>query len=118
MGIREISRVAKDSAKFCIVLPNSFSIDLFLHIIKEGDKPVDDFQILEKTAARKEWVALLKANGLLVEAVYGSNLWPELFQERTFKLKSISKFIKRFLVKRFCPLNLAREFIFICKKAQ
>ncbi|MDD5355575.1 MAG: class I SAM-dependent methyltransferase [Candidatus Omnitrophica bacterium] len=116
-GIREIARVAKDDARFCIVLPNSSSIDFFLHIIREGDKPVDDFQILEKTATRKEWVALLAANGLLVERVYGSNLWPELFQEGTFKLKSVSKFIKRSLIKRICPLNLAREFIFICKKS-
>lgn len=117
-GIREIARVAKDSAKFCIVLPNSFDLDLFLHIIKKGDKPVDNFQILEKTATRNEWGNLLGTNGFSVEAVYGSNLWPELFQERTFKFKSISKFIRRFLIKHFCPLNLAREFIFICKKRE
>jgi SAM-dependent methyltransferase len=116
LGIKEISRVAKDDARFCIVLPNSFDLDVLLHIIKKGDKPVDNFQIIEKTAARNEWVNLLEVNGLSVEAVYGSNLWPELFQEGTFKLKSISKFIKRSLVKHFCPLNLAREFIFICKK--
>ncbi|MFA4934034.1 MAG: class I SAM-dependent methyltransferase [Candidatus Omnitrophota bacterium] len=117
LGIREIVRVAKENAKFCIILPNSFSLDFFLHIRREGNKPVDDFQILEKTATRKEWVSLLGANGLLAERVYGSNLWPELFQEGTFKLKSIGKFFKRSLIKCVCPVNLAREFIFVCKKA-
>jgi len=117
LGVREIVRVAKDNARFCIILPNSFSLDFFLYIRREGNKPVDDFQILEKTATRKEWVSLLGANGLLVERVYGSNLWPELFQEGTFKLKSVGKFFKRSLIKRVCPVNLAREFIFFCKKA-
>lgn len=117
LGLREINRVAKDNARFCIVLPNAFSIDLFLHVIKKGEEPVDDFQIIEKKATIKEWVDLLNQNGLQVEATYGSNLWPELFQEGTYKLKSLSKYIKRYLIRYFCPLNLAREFVFICTKS-
>ena len=116
LGLRELNRVAKDEARFCIVLPNSLSIDLFFHVAKEGNKPEDDFQIIEKTATRKEWEALLNKNGFLVEVAYSSNLWPELFKEGTFKIKSISKYIKRSLIKRFAPLNLAREFVFICTK--
>ncbi len=117
LGLREIDRVAKDNAKFCIVLPNSLSMDLFLHVAKKGDKPVDDFQIIEKTATKKEWISLLERNGFSVNAAYGSNLWPELFQEGAFKIKSVSKYIKRSLVKHFCPVNLAREFVFICTKS-
>ncbi|MFA5351009.1 MAG: class I SAM-dependent methyltransferase [Candidatus Omnitrophota bacterium] len=116
LGIREIARVAKDDAKFCIILPNSLGIDLFFHVMKKGDKLVDDFQIIEKTATRMEWTLLLDKNGLAVETVYGSNLWPELFQEGTFKVKSVSKYLRRLLIKKFCPLNLAREFVFICRK--
>ena len=116
LGLRELNRVAKYESWFCIVLPNSLSIDLFFHVARQGDKPEDDFQIIEKTATRKEWEALLNRNGFSVEAVYGSNLWPELFKEGTFKIKSISKYIKRSLIKRFVPLNLAREFVFICTK--
>jgi SAM-dependent methyltransferase len=116
LGIREITRVAKDDAKFCIILPNSLGIDLFFHVMRKGDKLVDDFQIIEKTATRKEWTLLLGKNGLAVETVYGSNLWPELFQEGTFKVKSVSKYLRRLLIKKFCPLNLAREFVFICRK--
>jgi len=116
LGIREIVRVAKDDAKFCIVLPNSLGIDLFFHVMKSGDNLVDDFQIIEKTATRMEWTLLLDKNGLTVENVYGSNLWPELFQEGTFKVKSVSKYLRRLLIKKFCPVNLAREFVFICRR--
>lgn len=116
LGLREIHRVAKDNAGFCIVLPNSLSIDLFLHVIKEGDKPVEDFQIIEKTATRVEWQKMLAQNGFEIVKVYGSNLWPEFFQEGTWKVKSIAKFFRRLLIKIFCPVNLAREFVFICRK--
>ena len=118
LGLREICRVAKDNAKFCIVLPNSLSIDLFLHLVKKGEKPVDDFQILEKTFTRNEWAVLLERNGFCIKAVYGSNLWPEFFQEGSFKVKSLAKFVKRSLIRCFCPLNLAREFVFICTKKE
>ena len=35
LGLRELNRVAKDEAQFCIVLPNSLSIDLFFHVLKK-----------------------------------------------------------------------------------
>ncbi|MCM8796931.1 MAG: class I SAM-dependent methyltransferase [Candidatus Omnitrophica bacterium] len=117
-GLKEIARVAKDNAKFCIVLPNALSLDLFLHVMRQGSPQLDNFQILERTATKKEWMELLAKNGFLVKAIYGSNLWPELFQEGTFKLKSISKYIRRALIKSLCPLNLAREFVFIATKKQ
>ncbi|MFA4990105.1 MAG: class I SAM-dependent methyltransferase [Candidatus Omnitrophota bacterium] len=116
LGIGEIVRVAKDEAKFCIILPNSAGIDLFIHIMEKGDRLIDDFQIIEKTATKIEWISLLERNGVAVEVVHGSNLWPELFQEGTFKIKSISKYLRRLMIKKLCPVNLAREFVFICKK--
>ena len=115
-GMQELLRVGKRQALFCIVLPNSVSIDFLQHVIKYGDKPVDDFQIIERTATRKEWEAMLLKNGFKIIKVYGSNLWPELLQEGTFKIKSIAKYFKRLAIKTFCPLNLAREFVFICVK--
>lgn len=117
-GIRELSRVGKKEAVFCIVLPNSASIDFLLHVAKHGSRPVDSFQIIERTATRKEWEEILRKNGLDVIKVYGSNLWPELFQEGTFKVKSIGKYLQRKLIKIFCPVNLAREFVFICRLAK
>jgi ubiquinone/menaquinone biosynthesis C-methylase UbiE len=116
-GMRELNRVGKEEAVFCIVLPNSVSIDFLFHVIKYGEKPVDDFQIIERTATRKEWEAMLARNGFEIIKAYGSNLWPELFQEGTFKIKSIGKYFHRKLVKTFCPVNLAREFVFICRKS-
>ena len=116
LGLREILRVAKNEAKFCIVLPNSISIDLFLEVLKTGKKPLEDFQIIERTATKNEWIDLLTKNGLEVKSVYGSNLWAELFQEGTCKIKSLSKYLRRLLIKYFCPLNLTREFVFICTR--
>lgn len=118
LGLKELLRVSKRKAKFIIVLPNSVSIDLFLEVFKTGDKPRSDFQIIERTAAKNEWVELLTKCGFNVDAVYGSNLWPELFQEGTRKIKSLKKYLNRLLIKYFCPLNLAREFVFVCVRAR
>jgi ubiquinone/menaquinone biosynthesis C-methylase UbiE len=116
LGIRELSRVAKNDAKFCLVLPNSFDIDLILEVLKTGKSPPQDFQIIERFATKQEWINLLHKNGLNVESTYASNLWPELFQEGTHKVKSLPKYFKRLLIRYFCPVNLAREFVFICTK--
>lgn len=115
-GMRELCRVGKKRANFCIILPNSVSIDFLMHVARYGEKPIDDFQIIERTATKKEWGKLLEKNGLKVVRVYGSNLWPELFQEGSFRIKSFGKYFKRKLIKTFCPVNLAREFVFICEK--
>lgn len=116
LGLKEIIRVAKDNAKFVIVLPNSISIDLFLEVLKTGKREKEEFQIIERTATKNEWIAPLTKNGFNVDSVYGSNLWPELFQEGTYKMKSLKKYFKRLFIKTFCPVNLAREFVFICSK--
>lgn len=115
-GMQELYRVAKKDALFCIVLPNSLGINTLLHVVTYGVKPAEDFQIIERTATRTEWEEMLKNNGFEIIKVYGSNLWPELFQEGTFKVKSIGKYLQRKLIKAFCPVNLAREFVFICRK--
>lgn len=116
LGLREITRVAKDESEFVIVLPNSLSIDLFLELLRTGNKPKEDFQIIERTATKGEWAALLNKNGFNVNSIYGSNLWPEIFQEGTHKIKSLKKYFKRLVINTFCPVNLAREFVFICSK--
>jgi len=117
LGIRELVRVAKDEAKFCIILPNSFAIDFILEVAKTGRKSAEDFQIIERTMTKKEWADLLRKNGLKIKKTAGSNLWPELFKEGTLKIKSIPKYLKRLLIKHLCPLNLSREFVFICERA-
>lgn len=73
-GLREIRRVAKEDARFCFVLPNSLSIDLFLEVAKTGARPTDNFQIIERTATKMEWIGLLEKNGFEVKAVHASNL--------------------------------------------
>lgn len=115
-GLKELLRAAKKEAKFCIVLPNSFGIDTLLRVWKSGVAK-DDFQIIERTATKSEWIALLNKSGFSVESVYASNLWPELFQEGTRKIKSLKKYLKRMFIRWFCPLNFAREFVFVCAKS-
>lgn len=115
-GLRELHRVARENATLCIILPNSVSMDLFWEVWKNGCAPVEDFQIIERTATRREWEAMLREAGFSVERVYGSNLWPELFQEGSLKIKSVAKYVKRLLIKKLCPANLSREIVFICKK--
>lgn len=116
LGLKEITRVAKDESKFLILLPNSFSMDSFLEVLKTGNNPKENFQIIERTATKNEWIALLTKNAFNVNSVYGSNLWPELFQEGAHKIKSLKKYFKRLAIKIFCPVNLARDFVFICSK--
>jgi len=116
LGLRELLRAAKREARFCIVLPNSFSIHVFLEILRSGNRSPDNFQIIERTATKQEWIDLLDKNGFSVRKIYGFNLWPELFKEGTLKIKSIPKYLKRVLIKYLCPLNLAKEFVFICEK--
>lgn len=116
LGIRELSRIAKKNALLCIVLPNSFDINSILEVLMTGKKSPENFQILERAATKNEWVDLLKKNGIQVKSTYASNLWPELFQEGTCKIKSLPKYFKRLAIKLFCPLHFAREFVFICSK--
>lgn len=114
-GIKEISRVLKNDGLSCIVLPNSFSIEIILEIMFKGDD-TSMFQIIERRETKNAWIKLIEDNGLYVIKTYASNLLPEFFNEGTFKLKSIKKFVKTSLIKLCCPLNLAREFAFICSK--
>lgn len=115
VGVKEIVRLLKDKGIACIILPNSFSIDIILEVMIKGED-TSKFQIIERTDTKNNWVRFLEKNGLRVNKIYKSNIWPELFQEGTYKIKSIPKFIKRTIIKYICPLNLSREFLFICSK--
>jgi len=105
LGLREMRRVLNSSGTICIVVPN----------ISAHDKS-DEFQVIERHATKDQWRILFEACNMTVQGVYGSNPFPEFFAEGTIKIKSIIKFVKRVIHNWFCPLNMAREFVFICKK--
>jgi len=115
-GCKEIYRVLKPTGKTAVILPNKYSLVDILDVCKTGGSASGGFQIIERVFTRKEAQDFLESNGLRISKVYSSNLWPEFFVEGTFKIKSIKKFIWRWFLKIFAPLNLTREFIFICNK--
>lgn len=114
-GIKEISRVLKNKGKAALILPNSFFLGDILKVLLKG-KCEEAWQVQEKVLTREQWRALIEGNGLKVERIYGYNKFPEFFKEGTLKMKSIRKFIRTFLMKHLCPLNLSWQFVFVCKK--
>jgi len=114
-GIKEISRVLRNKGKAALILPNSFFLGDILKVMFRG-RCEEAWQIQEKVMTLEQWRALIEENGLKVERIFGYNKFPELFKEGTLKMKSIRKFIKTFLMKHLCPLNLSWQFVFVCRK--
>lgn len=114
-GIREAERVLKSNGYAILLLPNSFYFGDILKVLFLG-KADPQWQIQEKLLTKEEWRSLIESNGLTVEKIYGYNKYPEFFNDGTFKIKSLRKYIKTFLMKYFCPLNLSWQFVYVCRK--
>jgi SAM-dependent methyltransferase len=114
-GISEAARILKGDGVAILLLPNSFFLGEILKVARTG-KCDQQWQIQERLLTREEWRLLIEKNGLKVEKIYGYNKYPELFQEGSWKIKSISKFIRVFFMHYFCPLNLSWEFVYLCRK--
>lgn len=114
-GIREIARVLKSKGQAILLLPNSFYLGDILKVLFKG-KTEEQWQIQERLLTKEQWRTLVEKNGLIVKKIYGYNKYPELFQEGTFKIKSIKKYIRTLLMKYLCPVNLSWQFIYVCKK--
>jgi ubiquinone/menaquinone biosynthesis C-methylase UbiE len=99
-GIREIVRVGKSDAAFCIVVPNSDFLPWKLGIGK-GTQQQD---INENLMSQKEWSDFFAKAGLHIVGVY-QDMWPMK------KLNFIYKIIWSFL-----PLRYTYQFVFILKK--
>lgn len=113
LALSEMLRIGKDSACFCILLPNLFSWDNIQKVKKTGKSPSHD-QELERFATRWQWQDFLEENGLKVKKVIKYNGFPNLFETKNgrIKPKSLNKFFRRF----FIPFNLSASFIFICER--
>lgn len=114
-ALKEIFRILKDKGQAILILPNSFYLEDIFKVLVKG-KTDEQWQIQERLMTKEGWKGLIESSGLKVEKIYGRNKFPELFAEGTFKLKSVRKFVKRLLIKYFCPVNLSWEFLFLCKK--
>jgi SAM-dependent methyltransferase len=114
-GIRELARVLKPGSRAVLLLPNSFYLGDILKVMRSGGYE-EPWQIQEKSLTREGWKKAIEQNGFIVEETLGYNKFPEFFQPGTFKVKSVKKFINTFMMKRFCPLNLSWQFVYVCRK--
>ena len=99
-GIKEMVRVSKNEALFCIMVPN---INFLFWKIKRG-KGTEQQDINENLLSLKQWKDLFIRGGLEVLKVY---------QDRWFMRKG-NIFLK--LVWGVLPLNYTYQFVFILKK--
>ncbi len=113
-GLREMVRVAKNNARFCIVLPNS---DFFYYKLL-GKKGTEQAEIQEKLASLNEWKIILQKGGLKILSVKRER-GPNILTDRSFsgliwgvirKLSIISTFL--------LPLKYTYVFVFLCKKVE
>lgn len=102
-GIREMKRVGKNSALFCIAVPNSN----FLYWKLKSKKGTDQRNINENLYSLEEWKELFNREGFKILEIY-KDKWFIKFQ-----------YLKRIiheLAQIFIPLNYTYQFVFIMKK--
>jgi ubiquinone/menaquinone biosynthesis C-methylase UbiE len=112
-GIKEMIRVAKNDAFFCIVVPNTN----FLFWKFKSTKGTDQQDINETLLSLKQWKNIFNNEGLEIFKVY-QDKW---FMKKTkiFLSANILGIVKRSIYKLiwfFLPLNYAYQFIFILRK--
>lgn len=112
-GIREMVRVGKDEAMYCIVVPNVN----FLFWKIRGFKGTEQQNISEKLLALEQWKNILAKEGLLVLKVY-QDRW---FMDKVSIFSSINPLgiIWRTAYKlgwALLPLKYTYQFVFILRK--
>ena len=112
-GVKEMVRVGKDDALFCIVVPNRN----FLFWKIKATKGTEQQDINENLLLLKEWKSLFIPEGLNILKIY-QDRW---FMKKTNIFSSINPLgiVKRAVYKLawiFLPLNYTYQFIFILRK--
>lgn len=112
-GIKEMVRVAKDNALFCIIVPNRY----YFGWIFKRDKGTKQAKIREKLLSLRQWKEVLMRNGLKVRKTHQDKWFmKEINIFKDFKPINIFSRSIRFLLWKILPLQLTYQFIFICKK--
>ncbi|MEW6610012.1 MAG: class I SAM-dependent methyltransferase [Patescibacteria group bacterium] len=113
-GLRELVRVAKDDAKFLIVLPNDNYLFWKLKKIQKGTAQ-REFEVLKNLAG---WKRFLVDCGLEILEIH-QDRYPA--QElKIFQYKNPYTIARRLLYKLIwwlMPLNLTYQFVFVLKKS-
>jgi len=114
MGLREMKRVTKKDAVFCIMVPNRN----FFHFLINRVPGTEQQDINENLLTLGEWKNILRREGLIISRIY-SEKWYDKGEDRRFSLLHPLKTLKsmaRVALEHICPLRLSYQFIFICKK--
>jgi ubiquinone/menaquinone biosynthesis C-methylase UbiE len=114
-GLKEIRRVARDDARFCIIVPNS----KFIYWRFTKDTGTEQQDINETLMTDKQWRELFDKNGFEVLSIH-QDKW---FMKKIKILESANpiRIIKNAIIKlawAFLPLNWTYQFIYILRKAK
>jgi ubiquinone/menaquinone biosynthesis C-methylase UbiE len=114
-GLQEMKRVAKNGARFCIVVPNS----KFIYWKLSKNAGTDQQDINETLMTNHQWQELFVQIGFAIAAVYQDKWFMKkikIFQSAN-PLKIVKNTIMK-LVWAFLPLNWTYQFVYILKKAK
>jgi ubiquinone/menaquinone biosynthesis C-methylase UbiE len=114
-GLQEMRRVAKNDARYCIVVPNSN----FIYWKLTKNAGTDQQDINETLMTNKQWQELFTQNGLEVVKVYQDTWFKRKI--KIFGSANPVKIIKNMIAKlawAFLPLGWTYQFIYILKKAK
>lgn len=119
LGVQEMARVLKPNGLACVTVPNAFG--LWWNVMaawRTGDVD-DDGQPLQRYGSRRQWERLLSSNGLTVTEVRGyehEHAFPRTRKDaRSYWLRPVR--IARMLLSPHLPVNIAGQFVFLCRKS-
>ena len=116
-GIREMARVVKPNGRICLTVPNTFGLFWNVQVAWMTGDVDDDGQPLQRYGTRRQWEHLLKSNGLHIIAIRGyehEHAFPRTWHDlQRYWLHPIR--ITRMMISRFLPVNMAGQFVFICR---
>jgi 2-polyprenyl-3-methyl-5-hydroxy-6-metoxy-1,4-benzoquinol methylase len=114
-GVKEIKRVGKDDALFCIVVPN---INYLFWKIKKR-KGTEQQDINENLLSLKQWKNIFLDNGFKIINIYQDRWFMK--KNNIFSSMNLAMIIKMFvfkLISVFLPLKYTYQFAFILRKKQ
>lgn len=108
-GLSEMRRVAKDTARFCVMVPNAD----FVFWKLTGKHGTEQHELQEVVLSLREWRGIFEGNGFEILAVH-ADTWFLKFFPHTFlgKCKRLIAFVVWFLI----PLRYNYQFAFILRK--
>ena len=112
-GIKEMVRVAKPEARFCIIVPNKN----FIYWKLTRKKGTEQQEINEQLLSLNEWKNLFEKGGLKIEKIY-QDKW-HMYKINIFNSLNPLSIIKSLILKltwMVLPLYYTYQFVFICKK--